>query len=349
MSTAAMCFRVLVKSCRRLRDVKRKLSFSEGTFERTMASRVTVRMVDSEERVHISLRYGLEGKKERIFNVDRLQNEELGKCLARLQANVTNKLCKSKKKKKQKVTEHAAGAATAEQLADEPVVELGLFRDHVRLDETVWNKDAWREGSVLHIDSEKLPIIFNPPKIKSLKLQECFMAGFPIFPRLQLEFVDLELCEMCWYVGKVDQDRSAKNDVVPKKSGTENTVESSDTKCQTCDNTSDVGNSEKKNKQSGTKAIVQTVKEWTVVSTEQVFTPLNAHINHRLKLTCTPRNSTMIGDEVSLEPEMEIEAGPGKCPFEKRCEHTKEFSPSGRFVIEIYPCIDILQAKEIIL
>ncbi|XP_064598396.1 2',5'-phosphodiesterase 12-like [Liolophura sinensis] len=306
-----------------------------------MASRVTVRMVDGEERVHISLRYGLDGKKERIFNVDRLQNEELGKCLTRLQANVTNKLSKSRRKKKKKVTEHDTGAAAEEQETDEHLVELGLFRNNVRIEETVLNKDAWREGSVLQIAFEKLPIIFNPPKVKSMKLQECFMAGFPIFPRLQLEFVDLESCEMCWYVGKVNQEKSTKNGN-SKKSCTENAVEASDTEVQKCNG--DVGNSQKKNKQSGTKDIVKTVKEWIMVSTERVFTPLNAHINHRLKLTCTPRNSTMTGDEVSIEPEMEIEAGPGKCPFEKRCEHTKDLTPSGSFRVVSYNILADLYA-----
>lgn len=65
-------------------------------------------------------------------------------------------------------------------------------------------------------------------------------------------------------------------------------------------------------------------KTWTDVGNGFIFTPSNDEIDHYLKLSCTPKNSSNEGPCTETISECKVEASPGKCPFDTRHEFTKE-------------------------
>lgn len=55
------------------------------------------------------------------------------------------------------------------------------------------------------------------------------------------------------------------------------------------------------------------------IASGPIYVPTTADIGHRLKLICTPVNSDGVkGPTVEICSPCEVEAGPGRCPFEDR-------------------------------
>ena len=112
--------------------------------------RLSIRSVPGEERMQISFIYCADGEpgsgtgKERVFNFDRLQTEELGKTLLRINSNVGRIV--NKKKKKNKSPTEASCSVSPETEGD---AQLYFEDGKTKVDENITNKDAWREGNEL--------------------------------------------------------------------------------------------------------------------------------------------------------------------------------------------------------
>lgn len=115
------------------------------------------------------------------------QDEPLGRALARISHNITKNQGKGKKKKQQRVEEQS----------DTPQVRL-LFGEEA-VEESVLNSEAWTDGAVLCVGELQYTVLRNPPSLTSAELPRSVMAGFPVCPKLQLEFANMEDCEFTWF------------------------------------------------------------------------------------------------------------------------------------------------------
>ncbi|KAJ8259889.1 hypothetical protein GJAV_G00174600 [Gymnothorax javanicus] len=145
--------------------------------------RAVVRCIPSETKLTIS--FILEGSQRHML---RDQTEELGKVLSRISNNAIKSQGKARKSRKNK-TEHTEVV--------EPVVRLFYNGDFVA--ENALNADAWQDGAVLHVGDTKYRVERNPPNFTVAELPRSVMAGFPVCPKLAIEFGELKCCIFKWY------------------------------------------------------------------------------------------------------------------------------------------------------
>ncbi|KAM4023418.1 2',5'-phosphodiesterase 12 [Anomaloglossus baeobatrachus] len=136
--------------------------------------RAVVRAVPSEEKLSICLT--LSGS---LRQLQRDQTEPLSRALARISASAT----KSKKRK-----EPAA-----------PGPPVRLFYRGQPVCEAASNAEAWQDGAELQVGHVRYRVERNPPLCAELGLPRHVMAGFPVCPRLRLEFSDPEHSRFTWY------------------------------------------------------------------------------------------------------------------------------------------------------
>ncbi|XP_066452663.1 2',5'-phosphodiesterase 12 [Eleutherodactylus coqui] len=136
--------------------------------------KAVVRAVPSEAKLSISLT--LSGSQRQL---QRDQTEALGRALARISASAT----KTKKRK--------------EPPAPGPPVRL--FYRGQPVNEAATNAEAWQDGAELLVGNLLYRVERNPPMCHELDLPRHVMAGFPVCPRLRLEFADAEHSLFTWY------------------------------------------------------------------------------------------------------------------------------------------------------
>uniref|UniRef100_A0A2I3HA10 2',5'-phosphodiesterase 12 n=1 Tax=Nomascus leucogenys TaxID=61853 RepID=A0A2I3HA10_NOMLE len=142
---------------------------------------------------------------------------------------------------------------------------------------------ARRRGDV------KYKVERNPPAFTELQLPRYIMAGFPVCPKLSLEFGDPASSLFRWY-------KEAKPGAAEPEVGVPSSLSPS----------------------SPSSSWIETDVE------ERVYTPSNADIGLRLKLHCTPGDGQRFGPSWELESVCVIEAGPGTCTFDHRHLYTKK-------------------------
>ncbi|KAM9326803.1 2',5'-phosphodiesterase 12 [Gastrophryne carolinensis] len=136
--------------------------------------RAVVRAVPSEEKLSISLElFGCHRQLQRD------QSEPLGRALARISASAT----KSKKRKE----------------PPPPGPAVRLLYGGLPLADTLPNAEAWRDGAELLVGERRYRVERNPPMCHELELPRHVMAGFPLCPRLRLEFAEAEHSRFTWY------------------------------------------------------------------------------------------------------------------------------------------------------
>lgn len=262
-----------------------------------------VRSVPGEERLQISLKYSLPlgpNVKEHVFNFDRMQSEELQRSLQRITANITNVIKKKTKKKKKKANNGNEGGAASVDQEEEPQLPVCMI-DTVSGDaikEFIPNHEAWAERNQLQIGEATYTIQINTPTVLKMSLPSVIMADFQVYPKLDIEFADLNKCRFDWFVEK-------DTDIIEKTDDHES-VASAPKKAKTGDE-----------------------PDWTKVHEGLFFTPGQEHVGRRIKLVCKPSDGKRDGEEFSTKNGMTVSAGPGHCPFMDRHKHTKEPSANG--------------------
>ncbi|KAJ3602533.1 hypothetical protein NHX12_030286 [Muraenolepis orangiensis] len=154
-----------------------------------MDDRVVVRCIPGEPKLTIS--FILDGSHRHML---RDQTEELAKVLLRISNNAAkggSQVGRAKKSKKSKPPLLLAAVA-------EPVV-VKLLYDGEAVSEDAENSEAWKDGTVLHIGETRYEVQRNGPNFTRAQLPGCLLAGFPVCPRLEVEFGRLEDCELTWY------------------------------------------------------------------------------------------------------------------------------------------------------
>ncbi|KAF3690268.1 2',5'-phosphodiesterase 12 [Channa argus] len=170
------------------------LSFSPRTL--TGACRVlgrmqpaVVRCLPGEPKLTIS--FSLDGSHKHML---RDQDEPLGKALVRISSGAIKSQGKAKKSKKNQVQQPCK--------ASEPVV-VKLYLDGHEVPDTVQNSEAWQDGAVLQVGNVKYSVQRNPPILTTVELPVSLLAGFPVCPKLEVEFGNIEDCEFTWYKANI--------------------------------------------------------------------------------------------------------------------------------------------------
>lgn len=65
--------------------------------------------------------------------------------------------------------------------------------------ESVPNSEAWQDGAVLQVGDVRYSVLRNPPTFTVAELPVSLLAGFPVCPKLEMEFGKLQDCEFSWY------------------------------------------------------------------------------------------------------------------------------------------------------
>lgn len=144
-----------------------------------------MRCLPGEPKLTIS--FCLDGSHKHML---RDQDEPLGKALARICHSLTKNQGKGKKKKKKN---------RGQQEEEGPATEVRLLYEEQAVEESVVNAEAWRDGAVLCVGEARYTVHRNAPSFTSAELPRSLMAGFPVCPKLQLEFGNLEDCEFTWF------------------------------------------------------------------------------------------------------------------------------------------------------
>lgn len=158
--------------------------------------RAVVRCVPSEPK--LSLSFALSDGSHK--NMQRDQSEPVGRALNRIATHALKG--HAKKNRKNRAQSGAPGpeaevAPSSSSSSSEPIVRL-YYREEAVADD-VLNADAWRDGAVLQIGDVKYQVERNPPTCTELQVPRYVMAGFPVCPKLRLEFGDAVHSVFRWY------------------------------------------------------------------------------------------------------------------------------------------------------
>lgn len=245
-------------------------------------SKFSVRCVENEPTIQISFEYAHNGTDSRVFNAERQKTEDTGSALGRISQNINKHVNKKARKRKR-----ADGTAENEQQ-----ISVRLFETDgtTQILEDVQLAEALKHERVVMIESEKYVVDLNPPSCQKIVLPQTAMVGFPIFPKLDVEFCKLEDSDYKWEKVKYQEDDSSKKAQKPPPA---------------------------------------TEVERSAVGNELLYTPTNEDIGYRLSLTCIPKNGTREGRLLNAESKYEVTAGPGFCPFENRHLYTQKNTSAG--------------------
>ncbi|TMS19828.1 2',5'-phosphodiesterase 12 [Larimichthys crocea] len=170
---------------------RRLLPSSPRTFTQTCRllrrmEPVTVRCLPGEPKLTIS--FCLDGSNKHML---RDQDEALAKVLSRISNSITKGQGKAKKSKKNR------GQQPCETPEQSTVVKL--YYDGAEVADTELNSAAWQDGAVLQVGDVKYSVQRNPPTFTTAELPASILAGFPVCPKLEVEFGNLQDCEFTWF------------------------------------------------------------------------------------------------------------------------------------------------------
>ncbi|XP_061583006.1 2',5'-phosphodiesterase 12 [Cololabis saira] len=163
---------------------------------------VQVRCVPGESKLTIS--FLLRGSHKHML---RDQDEALGGALARISHGVAKAQGRGKK-----------GRRDPEQQPAEPAV-VKLFLGADELPDSLLNAEAWRDGAVLQVGELRYAVHRNAPSFTLAQLPASLLAGFPVCPKLEVEFGRLEDCEFRWFRENPPGESPAAADDAPGLDG----------------------------------------------------------------------------------------------------------------------------------
>lgn len=169
--------------------LSRRCLLSSSTRSLTRACRVLSRMEPAVVRClpgepKLTISFSLDGSHK---HMQRDQDEPLGKVLARISNGIVKSQRKGKKNRVQQPSE----------AAELPAVKL--YFDGGEVPDTMLNSEAWQDGAVLQVGHVKYSVRRNAPTFITAELPVSLLAGFPVCPKLEIEFGNLQDCEFMWY------------------------------------------------------------------------------------------------------------------------------------------------------
>ncbi|XP_020393008.2 2',5'-phosphodiesterase 12 [Rhincodon typus] len=148
-----------------------------------------VRCVPTETKLTISLRLGPEGGSQR--HLQREQSESLQTALGRIAHN----LVKAQAKKPRKGRKEAASAPL--QASALPVI---LYQGEQPVPGDTRNAEAWQDGAILQVGESRYRVERNPPTLTQLRLPTSILAGFPVCPKVEVEFGEASHSLFEWWL-----------------------------------------------------------------------------------------------------------------------------------------------------
>lgn len=222
----------------------------------------------------------------RQFNFERSISETLDIFLTRVTKNL-DKVVMNKLKKKRKKS-----GSDGDEGSVEVNVEL-ISGENSNIPSSAVCKDVFFSNEysgnlILKMVGVDYVVAVNSPWIESISLPSSIMAEFPVYAVcFESRFTDKTLSKFVWM---------NSNSKKPSPDRSEGFIE----ECEADKN-----------------------GQWSVVGEGFVYIPKVTEIGLKLKLLCTPKNSSSVGPAVHYESVSVIEAGPGYCPFENRHLYTK--------------------------
>ncbi|XP_078065718.1 2',5'-phosphodiesterase 12 [Mustelus asterias] len=161
--------------------------FSSGPVPGPAAMQTAVvRCVPTESKLTISLQLGPSQR-----HLQREQSESLRTALGRIAHNLLKAQAKVGKGRRAAQPESPAQA----QASAPPVV---LYQGDEPVPGDTTNAEAWQDGAVLQVGEARYRVERNPPTLTQLRLPGSILAGFPLCPRVELEFGDASHSRFEW-------------------------------------------------------------------------------------------------------------------------------------------------------
>jgi 2',5'-phosphodiesterase len=241
-------------------------------------------------------------KEERIvlsreYNLNRLKEEALEGTVSRLKANIKNLVEKhfGKKLKKNKDKTKLEVQQRFDEFINAITVNVHDKSD-VTLNYSVTTESALVAGHTLSVMGQRYFIEVNSPNVFKMKLPSVLTAGFPVYPKLELEFADPLKSKYVWYSLAENEDTTSR-------------------------------------KRRRTDSIP--AEDWKEICHSYTCNLTDQEIGKKIKLECIPSDGERDGKAVVAECTTTVQEGPGTCPFERRQTFTENHAPVGRYVKEI--------------
>ncbi|GFQ67194.1 2',5'-phosphodiesterase 12 [Trichonephila clavata] len=249
-------------------------------------AKVFVKHIEDESKIKIYFNFGCSELPDRTFTFLRSKEEKLNITMSRVKLKILEAFDNKLKKRKKK------GVSNNDEVNENKYdVKLSLSRAGEELSDELKNIDAWTENTQFQINDYVYKITENPPSVLHISLPKSIMSGFPVYPRIELEYCSEEQCDFSWYR---TISKSEKISLDPDK-------------------------------------IIKIKNEnWLFLSKNYFYIPSEIDINCKLKVSCVPKNGDKIGLEETAVSTTLVQEGPEKCPFEYRHEFTKQITEPGK-------------------
>lgn len=244
---------------------------------------VFVRHLENEETMKINFSYSYSGYPVQNYTFMRSKNELLEAAIARMKCKIQSTIIRKASKKNKKIA--------LEEDKVLPSFSIALIKNGVQVDENTKNEEAWQSDVKFIINDECFQIVVNPPSVAHISLPKCIMSGFPVYPKVTLEFSSIENSIFKWYrkVEKSDVDISIHSKDIKDKN--------------------DV---------------------WKFISEGYLYVTGESDVGTKLRVSCLPLLQDKEGLEGAAISVNNVISGPKRCPFEDRHRFTKEMTNVGR-------------------
>ncbi|GFU92231.1 2',5'-phosphodiesterase 12 [Trichonephila clavipes] len=189
-----------------------RIYFSLAVFHpsRTMSNcaKVFVKHIEVENKIKIYFNFGCSELPDRTFTFLRSKEEKLNITMSRVKLKILEAFDNKLKKRKKK------GVSNNDEVNENKYdVKLSLSRAGEELSDELKNVDAWTENTQFQINDCVYKITENPPSVLHISLPKSIMSGFPVYPRIELEYCSKEQCD---FSCEIDINCKLKVSCVPK-------------------------------------------------------------------------------------------------------------------------------------
>ncbi|XP_022672712.1 2',5'-phosphodiesterase 12-like, partial [Varroa destructor] len=281
-----------------------------------------VKLDNEKNRLSLSFKYESDFVADRLFTINRGQEEPIETSLTRLQMNITGIAMKKFRKQKQKPraqenisnsNDANKGCSSNENTNNgedklKPSITIEDLNGTI-IEPFINNREAFRTGHVLNIDGKRFPIVVDAPTVVRISLPKIMMTGFPIQAYVTLEHANLPDCVFSWWRNSVKGETFAdyaKDDIIKDKSQT-----------------------------------------WLRIRGEssRTYNARPEDVGHKIMVYCEPRCGPVVGVEVSAVSSSVVNTPPERCAFEDRHQLTPDILPDNMFRVVSYNLLADVYAR----
>lgn len=179
---------------------------------RMSSMKAYVRLLKEDERVEIKFKYvdssiGL----DRWFSSNRSMNDTAQQVKERIAVNVQKASLKHGRKKLKKIPKG--------EIPEELKIDVQLMQKSQILDPEVICRDFILMPDIsISVNGQLYSLDIDPPAVKVLKLPTSIMAGFPVYPKIELENCCLSQCDFKWFTKEQSSSSSSDTTLIGDES-----------------------------------------------------------------------------------------------------------------------------------